>query len=77
MTQKNYRSNWWQISLSELKSERDIFSRWLEKVGTTENQNKRLKAMNDIILKRLNKEQRLSTLNVPLIKNNKYLNKGE
>lgn len=76
MTQKNYHSNWWQISLSELKLERDIFSRWLNKVGDTENKLNRLKAMNDIILKRLNKEQ-ISTLNVPLIKNNKYINKGE
>ena len=54
-----------------------MFSRWIDKVGATENQNKRLKVMNDIYLKRLNIEHKLQTLNVPLIKNNKYLNKGE
>lgn len=54
-----------------------MFSRWLEKVGATENQMKRLKVMNDIYLKRLNIEYKLPTLNVPLIENNKYLNKGK
>jgi hypothetical protein len=77
MTQKNYHSNWYTISLSDLKLERDMFSRWLNKVGATENQLNRLKAMENIYLKRLNIEHKLPTLNVPLIKNNKYLNKGE
>ena len=54
-----------------------MFSRWLNKVGATEKQLNRLKAMEDIYLKRLNIEHKLPTLNVPLIKNNKYLNKGE
>lgn len=56
MKQMSYRCNWWKISVSDLKLEMDMYRRWLNKVGATDKQTKRLKVMEDIYLKRLNKE---------------------
>lgn len=56
MTQKNYHSNWWKISVSDLKLEMDMYRRWLDKVGATDKQMNRLKVIEDIYLKRINKE---------------------
>lgn len=62
MTQKNYRSNWNEMSSSDLKLELDIYRRWLDKVGATDKQMNRLKIMEEMYLKKLNKEFSLFNL---------------
>ena len=70
----NYRSNWRNMSSSDLKLELDMYRRWINKVGGTEKQMYRLKVMEEIYAQKLNTEFSLFNLVVPPIKNNKYIN---
>lgn len=73
MTQKNYRSNWREMSSSDLKLELDMYRRWINKVGGTDKQMYRLKVMEEIYAQKLNTELSLFNLVVPPVENNKYL----
>lgn len=76
MTQKNYRSNWRNMSSSDLKLELDMYRRWINKVGGTDKQMYRLKVMEEIYAQKLNTEFSLFNLVVPPVESNKYIKKG-